>query len=370
MIDPQKIKDKYPLDEISKQKSDLEEKLSTAHTNPNIDISALSAELNYITELHTLYTEINKYLGDLVQAKEIIEDGSDKEMIEMAQMEIEDLETKIPNLDKEISKKVIEQKLSDPDDLKSVILEIRAGAGGEEASIFAADIFRMYTNFANTKSWTIDIISSNVSENGGYREVIAKIEGKGAYKHLKYESGVHRVQRIPTTESGGRIHTSTTSVAILPEAKDIDIQIKPEDIRVDTMRSSGAGGQSVNKTDSAIRITHLETGLIVSCQDTKVQQQNKEKAMQILRSRLYERKREEEAQKRSDMRSSQIGQAMRAEKIRTYNYPQSRVTDHRVKLSWHNLEEIMSGEIEKLLTDLNEAILDQLLAELQAKGEF
>lgn len=370
MIDPQKIKDKYPLAEISKQKDDLELTLSTAHTKPNIDISALSAELNYITELHALYSEINKQLDDYSQAKEIIEDASDKEMSEMANMELEDLEEKIPLLDKSISKKIIEQKLSDPDDLKSVIIEIRAGAGGEEASLFAAELFRMYTNFASSKNWTIEMISSNTSENGGYKEAIAKIEGKNVYKHLKYESGVHRVQRIPTTESGGRIHTSTTSVAILPEAKDIDIEIKPEDIRVDTMRSSGAGGQSVNKTDSAIRITHLESGLVVSCQDTKVQQQNKEKAMEILRSRLYEMKREEAQKQRSDMRSSQIGQAMRAEKIRTYNFPQSRITDHRVKLSWHNLEEVLSGEIGKLLEDLNEAVLEQSLLELQQNGEF
>ena len=233
--------------------------------------------------------------------------------------------------------------------------------------MFAADIFRMYKNFAMSKGWEVEIIESNITEGGGYKEVIAHINGKNVFKHLKYESGVHRVQRIPSTEASGRIHTSTVSVAILPEAKEIDVDIKPEDIRIDVMRASGAGGQCVNKTDSAVRITHYPTGIVVSCQETKHQAQNKEKAMTMLRSRIYEMKRQEEHDKRDSMRSSQIGSAMRAEKIRTYNFPQNRITDHRVKISWHNLEGILNGSIEEMLNDVRQAVQIALLAEINER---
>jgi peptide chain release factor 1 len=221
----------------------------------------------------------------------------------------------------------------------------------------------MYKSYSLSKGWNISIIDYNLTEGGGYKEVIAQINGKGVYKELKYESGVHRVQRVPVTESSGRIHTSTASVAILPEAKNVDIEIKPEDLEIEVMRASGAGGQCVNKTDSAVRITHLPTGITVSCQETKHQAQNKEKAMQLLRARLYERKKAEQAEKRSDLRSSQIGTAMRAEKIRTYNFPQNRVTDHRIKKSWHNLEDILNGDIEELLEETRKLIQIKTLKE-------
>jgi peptide chain release factor 1 len=214
----------------------------------------------------------------------------------------------------------------------------------------------MYKNYAVNKGWDVQIIDSNVSETGGYKEVIAHINGKNVYKNLKYESGVHRVQRVPVTESSGRIHTSTASVAIMPEAREIDIEIKPEDLRIDVMRASGAGGQCVNRTDSAVRITHLPTGIVVSCQETKHQAQNKEKAMANLRSRLYDRKKMEEDAKRSSMRSLQIGSAMRAEKIRTYNFPQNRITDHRIKKSWHSIESILFGNLDELIEDVREGI--------------
>ena len=268
------------------------------------------------------------------------------------------------NLKEEDKKKIqIARKFVDEDDNRSAILEIRAGAGGDEAALFASDLFRMYKNFSLNNGWNIQVVDSNVTEGGGYKEVIAQIDGKNVFKNLKYESGVHRVQRVPTTESSGRIHTSTASVAILPEAKDVDIVIDPADLRIDVMRASGAGGQCVNRTDSAVRITHIPSGIVVSCQETKHQQQNKEKAMALLRSRLYDLKKQESMAKRSDMRHSQIGSSMRAEKIRTYNYPQSRITDHRVKLSWHNLEEAMNGDIQGIVDDIREAIQNQLLEE-------
>ena len=219
----------------------------------------------------------------------------------------------------------------------------------------------MYRAYANKKGWEVQIIDSSVSEDGGYKEVIAHITGKNVYKKLKYESGVHRVQRIPVTEASGRIHTSTATVAVLPEAHEIDIKIDSEDLRIEVMRASGAGGQCVNRTDSAVRITHIPTGIVVSCQETKHQAQNKEKAMATLRSRLYEKKKREEDEKRSNMRSSQIGGAMRAEKIRTYNFPQNRVTDHRIKKSWHNINSIMLGELDEIIDDVTQGIQLKIL---------
>ncbi len=221
----------------------------------------------------------------------------------------------------------------------------------------------MYKNYSTSNNWNFDIIDSHITESGGYKEVIAHISGKDVFKNLKYESGVHRVQRIPSTESSGRIHTSTASVAILPEANEVDVVIDPSELRIDVMRASGAGGQCVNRTDSAVRITHIPTGIVVSCQETKHQQQNKEKAMAILRSRLYDIKKQEEAEKRSDLRLSQIGTSMRAEKIRTYNFPQNRITDHRVKISWHNLESILNGNIQEMINDIREEFQNEILAQ-------
>ena len=232
---------------------------------------------------------------------------------------------------------------------KGVIIEIRAGAGGDEAALFVADLFKMYSHFAEKQGWKILLINSNATGIGGYKELIFEIKGENVYEKLKYEGGVHRVQRIPITEKSGRIHTSTVSVAIMRQATETEIQINPQDLRVDVLRSSGPGGQNVNKIESAVRITHLPTGLVVSCQDGRSQQHNKEKAMQVLRSRLLAKKRAEELAERGDERREQIGTADRSEKIKTYNFPQNRLTDHRIKKSWHNLDKIIEGNLEKVI---------------------
>lgn len=344
--------------ELEKQR-ELEKRMANAHQTGE-DMSKLSEELSYYSTVATKVTQIQKAISEYEEAQELL---NDDEMKDLAQTELEKNEQIITELDEETTALKIDREFADEDDMKSAVLEIRAGAGGDEAALFAADLFRMYKSYSLSKGWNISIIDYNLTEGGGYKEVIAQINGKGVYKELKYESGVHRVQRVPVTESSGRIHTSTASVAILPEAKNVDIEIKPEDLEIEVMRASGAGGQCVNKTDSAVRITHLPTGITVSCQETKHQAQNKEKAMQLLRARLYERKKAEQAEKRSDLRSSQIGTAMRAEKIRTYNFPQNRVTDHRIKESWHNLEDILNGDIEELLEETRKLIQIKTLKE-------
>jgi peptide chain release factor 1 len=354
------LKKKYSKNTPKQEKELLEERMSKAHTTGE-NISQLSIDLNYYTLLSLSVEKLLKEIEKYEQAEKMLSEETDSEMIAMAKTELEETEENIKQYEKEIEKIQIEREFQDEDDNRSAILEIRAGAGGDEASLFAADLFRMYKNHSIKNGWEIQIIESNITEGGGYKEVIAQINGKNVYKKLKYESGVHRVQRVPTTESSGRIHTSTASVAILPEAKNIDIEIDPEDIRIDVMRASGAGGQCVNRTDSAVRITHFPSGIVVSCQETKHQSQNKEKAMALLRSRLYDKKKLEEQEKRSNLRSSQIGNAMRAEKIRTYNFPQNRVTDHRIKKSWHNLEAILSGEIDDMVSDIKEGIQLEIL---------
>jgi peptide chain release factor 1 len=348
---------KYKDNPSLEKQHELEKRMSTAHETGE-NMSQLSEELSYYSTLADKVAKIQNALKQYQEAKDLLKDD---EMKELAKSELQKNEKLIKTLDKEITEIQIDKKFADEDDMKSAVLEIRAGAGGDEAALFAADLFRMYKSFSSSKGWNISIVEYSLTEGGGYKEMIAQINGKGVYKALKYESGVHRVQRVPVTESSGRIHTSTASVAILPEAKNVDIEIKPEDVEIEVMRASGAGGQCVNRTDSAVRITHTPTGIVVSCQETKHQAQNKEKAMQILRARLYEKKKSEMAEKRSDLRSSQIGSAMRAEKIRTYNFPQNRVTDHRIKKSWHNLEDILSGDIEELLKTTRKQIQINML---------
>jgi len=242
----------------------------------------------------------------------------------------------------------------DPNDEKNVIVEIRAGAGGDEAALFAADLYRMYTRYAESKGWKVEVMSANESGTGGFKEIIFTIEGTDIFKYLKYESGVHRVQRVPSTESSGRIHTSTATVAVLPEAEEVDVEINTNDLTIDTFRSSGPGGQSVNTTDSAIRITHKPTGLTVSCQDEKSQHKNKAKAMRILRARLQEKKEQEKQQERAEARKSQVGTGDRSEKIRTYNFPQGRVSDHRINLTIHQLDKILDGDLDPVVEALIE----------------
>jgi peptide chain release factor 1 len=360
-MDIPSLKQKYINNEADSKRKEFEERLTNYREN-NENASYLSSELAYWSTLSQKVSEILKKIEQYEEAQSFLE-GSDQEMKSLAEDEISKLKEDIETLEEEITNIQVEREFSDIDDNKPAILEIRAGAGGEEASLFAADLFRMYKNYAESKGWEVQIIDSSLSESGGYKEVIAHIKGKNVYKMLKYESGVHRVQRIPVTESSGRIHTSTVSVAVLPEAEEIDVQINPEDIHVEVMRASGAGGQCVNRTDSAVRITHIPTGIVVSCQETKHQAQNKEKAMTILRSRLYEKKKREEQEKRSNLRSSLIGSAMRAEKIRTYNFPQTRITDHRIKKSWFNVDSILDGALDEMLTDVREGIQRQLINE-------
>jgi peptide chain release factor 1 len=367
IMDVVALEKKYKENKAQKKVESLQKKLSKLSGSSD-NISKLSNNLSYYSELSAKISEIQKEIKDLKDVNELLDVEKDFEIKELAMEEKERLEKDIEKLNQEIRKMKMSKRFSSDDDNRATIIEIRAGAGGDEASLFAADLFRMYKNYASKKGWEIELIDSSLSESGGYKEVVAGIKGKNVYGELKYESGVHRVQRIPTTESSGRIHTSTASVAILPEAKEVDVQINPEYLNIEVMRSSGAGGQSVNKTDSAVRITHLPSGITVSCQETKYQAQNKEKAMAILRARLYDKRQQEADDKRGDMRSKLIGSAMRSEKIRTYNYPQSRITDHRIKKSWFDIDSILDGDLEMLLKDVKEGIMNELLKEAE-EGE-
>lgn len=295
------------------------------------------------------YKEYNENVTRLEEDKEMLKEKLDDEMKELVKEEISELENKIEKLEEELKVLLIPK---DPNDHKNVIVEIRAGAGGDEAGLFAGNLFRMYSRYAERKGWKIEIMSSNDQGIGGFKEVIFMIKGKGAYSRLKYESGVHRVQRVPETEASGRIHTSTATVAVLPEAEDIDLDINPSDIRVDVFRSSGNGGQSVNTTDSAVRITHIPTGMVVSCQDEKSQLKNRDKAMKILKTRLYDQMLTEQNAEIAQERKSQVGSGGRSERIRTYNYPQGRVTDHRINMTLYKLEAFLDGDIDEMLAAL------------------
>lgn len=338
----------------------LSQKLLDPTKLTEVERSTLYSDLDYHTTAIDQISKILKLQKELEDAKELL---NDKSMHEMALVEIDKIEQELSKTESEHRALEVGRKFSDPDDTRSAIIEIRAGAGGDEAGLFASDLLKMYQFYATSQGWSFEIISTSVNESGGYKEIIGSINGKNVFKKLKYESGVHRVQRIPVTESKGRIHTSTVSVAILPEAKEIDVQIKPEDIKIDVMRATGAGGQCVNTTDSAVRITHIPTGIVVSCQETKHQLQNRQKAMAMLLARIYDRKKKEEQDKIDSLRAGQVGKMMRAEKIRTYNYPQNRITDHRVKLSWHNLDGILGGNLEQMLTDTNDAVIQALIEE-------
>jgi peptide chain release factor 1 len=305
------------------------------------------AELGELVSKFREYKDLERSIAD---TKAMVREETDLELKAMAEEELAGLEARLANCEQELKILLLPK---DPNDERNVILEIRAGTGGDEAALFVADVFRMYSRYAESQRWRVEILSSNSTGLGGFKEVIALIEGKGVYSRLKYESGVHRVQRVPATEASGRIHTSTITVAVLPEAEDVEVEINEKDIRKDTFCSSGPGGQSVNTTYSAIRLTHIPTGLIVSCQDEKSQIKNLAKAMRVLRSRLYEIEREKQQKALSDERRSMVGTGERSEKSRTYNYRENRVSDHRINLTLYRLETIMEGDLTEILEALN-----------------
>jgi peptide chain release factor 1 len=302
-----------------------------------------------LEELVAKYGEYKKVSQEISDAKEMLKEKLDREFHEMVETELKEAQEKLEVIKNEMKILLLPK---DPNDEKNVIVEIRGGAGGEEAALFAGDLFRMYTRYAERNRWKTEMLDSNPTEIGGFKEVVFSIEGSGAYSRLKFESGVHRVQRIPSTEAGGRIHTSTVTVAVLPEVEEVDVDINSNDLRIDTYRASGAGGQHVNKTDSAIRITHLPTGLVVTCQDQRSQYKNKDKAMAILRSKLYEMAQNEVSNEIAQERKSQVGTGDRSERIRTYNYPQGRVTDHRIGLTLYKIDEILDGGIDEIVDAL------------------
>lgn len=337
------------LEDIEQTYLDLEKELAapeifndqTRYTK----VSKSHAELGEIVRVYREYKELKQELED---NRELLKDD-DEDIREMAKAELEAIEPKLPELEEALKVLLLPK---DPMDDKNIILEIRAGTGGEEAALFAADLFRMYSRFAEGIRWKVEVMSSSETGTGGFKEIIAAISGDKVYSKLKYESGTHRVQRVPATESQGRIHTSAVTVAIMAEAEDVDVEIRNEDLRIDVFRASGPGGQSVNTTDSAVRITHVPTGLVVSCQDEKSQHKNKAKALKVLRSRLLQLEQEKVKAEEDATRRSQVGSGDRSERIRTYNFPQGRVTDHRINLTLYKLDQVMEGDLEELVGTL------------------
>jgi len=338
------------LEQISKRYQEIEEQISAPEmaSDPK-QLQKLAQERASLESVVTKYREYKATSGLLDEAKEILNGGSDEEMTALAKQEIESLE---PQLELQLQELKLALLPKDDNDKKDIIMEVRAGAGGDEAGLFAADLFRMYTRYAQSRGWEIDIINANESGIGGFKEIVFEIKGKGAFSRLKYERGVHRVQRVPVTESSGRIHTSTATVAVLPEADEVEVDINPDDLRIDIFHSGGAGGQNVNKVATAVRITHLPTGIVTVCQDERSQLRNKTKAMAVLRARLLDMERRKQEEKMVTQRRSQVGTGDRAEKVRTYNFPQNRVTDHRISLTLHNLSRVMEGDFEQLIDAL------------------
>ncbi len=312
----------------------------------------LAKEMSSLGDTVKKYTEYRKVLAELEGARHLLEKEAHKELVEMAKREIAELEKKESGLKAELEEIMLEE---DPDANKGIIMEIRAGTGGAEASLFAGDLFRMYSKYAAKNNWKVEIMDNHVAEAGGFKEVIFAVKGTGVYKKLKYEKGTHRVQRVPATEASGRIHTSAVTVAVLAEAEDVEVQINPQDIRLDVFRASGAGGQGVNKIESAVRITHIPSGMVVTCQDERSQNKNKEKAMRVLRARLLEHIRKEQEAKVAKDRRIQVGSGDRSEKIRTYNFPDRRVTDHRIGFTIHDLPNVMEGGMDKIIDALIQA---------------
>ena len=343
------------IDRLSEIEARYEE-LSRLMSSPKVannaaDLQRYGRELSRLEPMVSALHRWRELTAELTATRQMNHDA-DEEVRVMVRDEVERLEAESNALETDLRRMLVPR---DPNDERDVILEVRAGAGGDEAAIFAADLFRMYLRYAGQRGWKIELLSSSESGTGGFKEVIAEVHGEGAYSRLKWESGVHRVQRVPVTETAGRIHTSTATVSVLPEADEVELEIPDKDLRIDVYRSSGPGGQSVNTTDSAVRVTHLPTGLMVAIQDEKSQHKNRAKAMSVLRARLLELEQQRQAEERGDVRRSQLGTGERSEKIRTYNYPDDRVTDHRIGLTVHNLPGLLEGDLDRLIDPLAEA---------------
>lgn len=343
--------------------ADRYEKLSELLCDPDVAsdpkrLREYSKEQSDLQEAYEAFTEYKQVSAQLEDAKLMQGEKLDDEMREMVKMEIEELTERKTALDEKIRIVLLPK---DPNDDKNVIVEIRGAAGGDEAALFASDLYRMYTKYADTQGWRVELMDLSENDLGGFKEVIFMINGKGAYSKMKYESGAHRVQRIPVTESGGRIHTSTSTVSVMPEVEEVEVEILDKDIRIDTFCSSGAGGQSVNTTKSAVRVLHVPTGIMATCQDGKSQNENKAKALQVLRARIYDIRRQEEEAKYAGERKLKVGTGDRSERIRTYNFPQSRVTDHRIGLTLHKLDAVMNGDMEEIVSSLTIAEQAELL---------
>jgi peptide chain release factor 1 len=344
-------------DELTEQMAD-----PSVATDPE-RLAELAREQAELEEIVSVYRAYRAAEAELAEARQLAGDESDPELAELARAEVERLTAEQARRRAQLQQLLLPR---DPNDEKDVIVEIRAGAGGDEAGLFAADLFRMYTRWAETHGYKTELLSQHETGIGGFKEVIFQVRGRGAYSRLKYESGVHRVQRVPVTEAQGRIHTSTATVAVLPEADEVEVQINPDDLRIDVFRATGPGGQSVNTTDSAVRVTHLPTGIVVSCQDEKSQLQNRNRALAILRARLYQMELERQQAERSAARRSQVGTGERSEKIRTYNFPQNRVTDHRIGKTVYNLAAVLDGELDEFIEEL---AASERAEKLQAIGE-
>ena len=329
MADPDVAKDPQEFQRIAKLRSSLEETVQ-------------------------VYEQWQKVQEERDSTQQLLKETTDQELKELASLEVAELMAKLQHLEERLQVLLLPQ---DPNDDKNIMLEIRAGTGGEEASIWAADLVRMYSRYAEQQGWRVKLVSESLADMGGFKEAILEIQGDRVYSKLKYESGVHRVQRVPVTEAGGRVHTSTATVAVLPEMSEVEVEINPNDVRIDVFRAGGPGGQSVNTTDSAVRVTHLPTGLVVSCQDEKSQLQNRARAMQILRARLHAMEMERKIEEQSEARRSQVGTGERSEKVRTYNFPQNRVTDHRIGLTLHRLDSVLEGDLDELIEGLMAAEL-------------